>query len=72
MVNDRKGKVIPIMRLSDISKEWNEDAIRWRGSIMTGLHAHWCVDWDGLPIDETSLEYPCACIEDHEVIRTTS
>ena len=43
------------------SKAWKEDSIRWRGRIMTGEYAHWCPDWDYLPIDETTPEWPCAC-----------
>jgi hypothetical protein len=41
--------------------EWEEDCLRWRGRILTGAHKHWCWDWDGLPIDETTPEWPCEC-----------
>jgi hypothetical protein len=51
----------PAMRLSDISETWRADCLRWRGRVLTGLYAHWCDDWDGLPIDESSREWPCAC-----------
>jgi hypothetical protein len=47
--------------LPEASQQWIEDCMRWRGKVLTGKFAHWCDDWDGLPIDETSLEWPCAC-----------
>ena len=44
--------------------EWERHTRRWRGKVMTGLYAHWCSDWDDLPIDETTPEWPCACSDD--------
>jgi hypothetical protein len=41
------------------SKEWKEDCIRWRGVVLTGKKSHWCWDWDGLPVDETTGEFMC-------------
>lgn len=42
--------------------EWVEDCIRWRGEVLRGDHAHWCMDWDALPVDETTDEYrTCSC-----------
>lgn len=41
--------------------EWEEDCLRWRGRILTGQYAHICWEWDGLPVDETCLEWPCGC-----------
>lgn len=43
------------------SEEWERDCMKWRGKVLTGAHCHWCYDWDGLPIDETTPEYPCNC-----------
>jgi hypothetical protein len=38
----------------------------WRGVVLTGKYAHWCDEWDGLPIDETCEEWPCGCgIKEH-------
>lgn len=37
--------------------EWEEDCMKWHGEVLRGQHAHWCVDWDGLPLDETCAEY---------------
>jgi len=39
--------------------QWEEDCIRYRGKILTGKKAHWCHDWDGLPVDETTKEFEC-------------
>ena len=46
------------------SPEWEADCLRWRGKVLTGRCGHWCPDWDDLPIDETSLEWPCACAKE--------
>ena len=46
-----------------MSDEWREDCLRWHGRVLVGLNAHWCdSEWDGLPIDETSMEFMvCKC-----------
>lgn len=41
--------------------EWIADCRHWRGRVLTGRAAHWCFAWDGLPIDETTPEWPCEC-----------
>jgi len=43
--------------------EWVADCLKWRGVVLTGSKAHWCNDWDGLPIDETCAEEfdRCTC-----------
>jgi hypothetical protein len=47
------------------STQWTEDCFRWRGQLLTGVLAHWCWDWDGLPVDETCIEATlcCTCFE---------
>lgn len=45
--------------MSDL--EWEELCMRYRGKVLTGVHAHACWDWDDLPIDETCPEWPCIC-----------
>lgn len=45
--------------MANLSKEWMEDCIEFRGEILTGKYGHWCFDWDDLPIDETCDEWPC-------------
>lgn len=48
-----------------IAEEWERDCLHWRGLVLTGRYAHWCMEWDGLPMDETCPEWPCRCgIED--------
>ncbi len=44
-----------------MSEQWKSECLRWRGRVLTGQYAHLCQDWDGLPIDETCIEWPCAC-----------
>jgi hypothetical protein len=51
------------------SADWIEDCLKWRGHVLTGKKAHWCFDWDDLPMDETCLEYKertCHCFEEDE------
>ncbi len=40
---------------------WRKDCMHWRGKVLTGRWAHWCLDWDCLPVDETTPEWPCSC-----------
>lgn len=45
-----------------LCKEWEEDCLRYWGTILTGKFGHWCWDWDELPIDETCKEFEyCGC-----------
>jgi hypothetical protein len=39
--------------------EWQMDCMLYRGEVLRGQFAHWCFDWDGLPIDESCPEWPC-------------
>lgn len=42
--------------------DWEVDCMKWRGRKLDGAHGHWCMDWDGLPVDETCEEWPhCRC-----------
>lgn len=45
-----------------LSAEWIRDCLVWRGKVLTGRYRHWCFDWDFLPVDETSMEWPCHCV----------
>jgi hypothetical protein len=51
------------MSIQQPSQAWIDDCEKWRGRLLTGDYAHWCDDWDGLPIDETTPEWPCACAD---------
>jgi len=54
------------------SAEFIEDSLKWRGKVLTGRYAHWCPEWDDLPIDETCDEWPCDCgIKDYIDGKTT-
>lgn len=46
------------------TNEFEADCMKWRGRLLTGQFAHWCSAWDLLPVDETCLEWPCACARD--------
>ena len=41
--------------------DWERDSVHWRGRVLRGRYAHWCPDWDELPIDESCGEWPCGC-----------
>ena len=44
--------------------DWVTDCRHWRGVVLTGAHRHWCHEYDGLPVDETTFEWPCGCFPD--------
>ena len=46
-----------------MTKEFEVDCLHWRGRVLVGRYAHYCNDWDGLPVDETTPEWPCACAD---------
>lgn len=47
------------------SADWIEDCNHWWGKVLTGKKAHWCPEWDDLPIDDTCDEIKaCLCYED--------
>ena len=44
--------------------EWTADCIAWRGRVLWGVLAHWCGDFDELPVDETCSEFEdCHCFD---------
>lgn len=44
------------------SKDWIEDCLRYHGRVLNGGKAHWCPDWDYLPIDDSCRELKaCTC-----------
>jgi len=43
-------------------EKWEDDCMHWHGKVLQGEKAHWCPEWDGLPIDETCAEFEsCIC-----------
>ena len=47
---------------------WKADCLKWHGRILIGKDAHYCYDWDGLPIDETCEEFRCCTDLEPEVV----
>jgi hypothetical protein len=44
--------------------EWPADCETERGRLLSGTWAHYCFDWDGLPVDETTWEFSsCHCYD---------
>lgn len=53
---------IDVLRFKDggaIHPQWKHESLHWRGVILRGWLAHYCNDWDGLPVDETTSEFSC-------------
>ena len=43
---------------------WEKECMHYIGRILTGKQAHYCYNWDGLPVDETTGEYAvCECFK---------
>jgi hypothetical protein len=43
--------------------EFVADCLKWRGHVLIGERGHFCLDWDGLPVDETTPEIDtCHCV----------
>jgi hypothetical protein len=38
---------------------WRADCLKQRTRVLTGRFAHYCADWDFLPVDETTPEFEC-------------
>jgi hypothetical protein len=51
------------VQMREVSPDWVDDSLQWRGRVLLGRYAHWCPDWDDLPMDETCDEWPCSCKE---------
>lgn len=39
--------------------EWKQEMLKWRGRSWVAPDAHWCADWDELPVDACTAEYVC-------------
>ncbi len=54
--------------LEEIS-EFDQDCQHHYGKILTGKYKHYCNEFDGLPIDETCIEFAyCLCFEKNKEI----
>lgn len=50
--------------------EIDEEAVKFYGTPLTGKYKHFCMEFDGLPIDENCHEFKyCVCFEDGEEIQ---
>ena len=49
------------------SPDWIKDCVDCYGVVLTGKCAHWCPDWDFLPIDHTCGEFACCSCDFEEV-----
>lgn len=40
---------------------WRADCMKWLGEVLDpdGAYAHWCADWDDLPVDSSMDEFNC-------------
>lgn len=50
------------------SQDWIDDCNRYYGRVLNGLHAHWCPDWDFLPIDSTCEAEIACCTCDKDTV----
>lgn len=47
------------------TSQWQKDCMQWHRKMLTGNFAHYCPDWDFLPIDDTCKEFKsCTCTKD--------
>lgn len=51
------------MEEAECSEDWREDCMQWHKKLLTGKMAHWCPEWDDLPIDETCKEFESCCCD---------
>lgn len=48
--------------MSKSETEWEKETKRYYGRVIGGPDAHWCHEYDGLPINAFSVEYQnCLC-----------
>lgn len=48
--------------------DWEKDCSKFYGKFLNGEYAHWCPDYDGLPIDETCIDEFDNCTCNKEII----
>jgi hypothetical protein len=50
--------------------EWEAMCHKYRGRILTGKYAHFCYDWDMLPVDETTPDEfeCCTCYRNEDLL----
>lgn len=43
---------------------WVDACDKSRGRTLAGIHAHYCIEYNDVPVDETCPEWPCTCFEE--------
>ena len=51
--------------MKDSYTDWVADCYLYWGYTLTGKHAHWCPEWDFLPVDESCGEFHLGDIDGH-------
>lgn len=50
--------------------EFDQDSLAFHGTTLKGKYKHYCNEFDGLPIDETCIEFAyCLCFESSKEIK---
>ncbi len=58
---------------ADDVKAWVVECLRERGKVLTGENAHYCHEWDGLTVDETTPEWDsCLCYRNTKTWRNVN
>jgi hypothetical protein len=61
--------LMEILEMKSLKEEWKEDCIHHHDRVLTGKYAHWCPEFDYLPIDETIDEFEyCLCEFDENTL----
>lgn len=58
--------------MSKPSKDWVEDCNKFWGRVLDGPNAHWCLEFDDLPIDDTCIMEMSVCLCDAGKIQPKS
>lgn len=50
--------------------EFDQDSLHFHGHLLTGKYKHFCNEFDGLPIDETCIEFAyCLCFQSTKEVK---
>lgn len=63
----RRDAIVNVMATQP---EFDDDCLKWWGRVLRGAYAHWCAEWDDLPIDEHCNEFfCCSCYQDETFLK---
>ncbi len=58
-----------MIKAIDDMPEWEIDCMNHYEEVLIGEYAHWCPEWDDMPIDETRKEFEaCLCFIDNKEV----